>query len=142
VHTRGQQFQDGPRDKVVNNLLVRTARHPAVTLGMADRNEDDLNQFSRKGFPDLLDAAHKGATDAYAEVARPSADVVLPALTEHTVGQLLQMLMLATVVEGRLMGVNPYSQPGLEVYEAGLLRHLKATPNLPKGEVRDAAKGV
>ncbi|MBA4063382.1 MAG: glucose-6-phosphate isomerase [Isosphaera sp.] len=142
LHTRGQQFQDGPRDKVVNNVVVRAARHPAVTLGMADRNEDDLNQFSRKGFPDLLDAAHKGATDAYAEAARPSADLVLPALTEHTVGQLLQMLMLATVVEGRLMGINPYGQPGLESYKAGLLRHLKATPNLPKGEVRDAAKGV
>jgi glucose-6-phosphate isomerase len=31
-------------------------------------------------------------------------------------GQLLQMLMLATVVEARLMGVNPYSQSGTEVY--------------------------
>jgi glucose-6-phosphate isomerase len=29
-------------------------------------------------------------------------------------GQLLQMLMLATVVEGRLMGLNPYGQPGVE----------------------------
>jgi len=31
------------------------------------------------------------------------------------------MLMLATVVEGRLMGVNPYGQPGVEVYK----RHRK-----------------
>ena len=35
-------------------------------IGMADRNEDDLNQFSRKGFPDLLDAAFKGTNQAYA----------------------------------------------------------------------------
>ena len=34
-------------------------------VGMADRNEDDLNQFSRKGLPDLLDAAFKGTTQAY-----------------------------------------------------------------------------
>ena len=76
-------------------------------IGMADRNEDDLNQFSRKGMPDLLEAAFKGTNEAYAEAARPTADIVLPAVSEHTIGQLLQMLMLATVVEGRLMGINP-----------------------------------
>lgn len=142
LHSRGQQHQDGARDKVINNLMVRQGKHPWVQLGMSDRNEDDLNQFSRKGYPDLLDAAFKGTNEAYADAARPTADIVLPTLTEHTIGQLMQMLMLATVVEGRLMGVNPYGQPGVEAYKANMMRHLKATPNLPKGEVRDAAKGV
>ena len=142
LHSRGQQHQDGTRDKVVNNLLVRTPKHPPVQMGMSDRNEDDLNQFSRKGFPDLLDAAHRGTTEAYADAARPTADLILPTLSEHTIGQLMQMLMLATVVEGRLMGINPYGQPGVEAYKANMVRHLKAVPNLPKGEVRDATKGV
>jgi glucose-6-phosphate isomerase len=142
LHSRGQQHQDGPRDKLINNLVVRQVKHPPVVIGMADHNEDDLNQFSRKGLPDILDAAFKGATEAYTEVARPSADITLPMISEHTIGQLLQMLMLATVVEGRLMGTNPYGQPGVQAYKANLMRHLKATPNLPKGEVRDAAKGV
>ena len=142
LHSRGQQLQDGTRDKLINNLVVRTVKHPAVVIGMADRNEDDLNQFSRKGYPDLLDAAFKGTTEAYADVARPTADIVLPTISEHVIGQLMQMLMLATVVEGRLMGMNPYGQPGVEAYKANMMRHLKAVPNLPKGEVRDAAKGV
>ena len=142
LHSRGQQNQDGARDKVLNNLVVRAVKHPPITLGMSDRNEDDLNQFSRKGYPDLMDAAFKGTNEAYAAAARPTADLVLPALTEHTVGQLMQMLMLATVVEGRLMGVNPYGQPGVEAYKQNMMRNLKATPNLPKGEVRDATKGV
>ena len=46
---------------------------------------------------------------------------MLPTLSEHTMGQLMQMLMLATVVEGRLMGVNPYGQPGVEAYK----RHMR-----------------
>lgn len=142
LHSRGQQLQEGTRDKLVNNLVVRQIKHPPVQIGMADRNEDDLNQFSRKGYHDLSDAAFKGTNEAYADAARPAADIVLPALTEHTIGQLMQMLMLATVVEGRLMGMNPYGQPGVEAYKASMIRHLKATPNLPKGEVRDAAKGV
>ena len=62
-------------------------------------------------------------------------------LTEHTIGQLLQMLMLATVVEGRLANINPYGQPGVEAYKKNMMAALKATPNLPKGEVRDQVKG-
>jgi len=84
---------------------------------MADHNEDELNQYNRKGLPDILSATLQGVNQAYHDVARPTADLVLPTLSEHTMGQLLQMLMLATVVEGRLMGINPYSQPGVEVYK-------------------------
>ncbi|QEG28838.1 Glucose-6-phosphate isomerase [Gemmata obscuriglobus] len=142
LHTRGQQLQDGTRDKLINNLVVRQVKHPAVMVGMSDRNEDDLNQFSRKGMPDILDSAVKGAADAYHEAARPGADIILPMISEHTIGQLLQMMMLATVVEGRLAGTNPYGQPGVEAYKSHLMRHLKSTPNLPKGEVRDATKGA
>jgi glucose-6-phosphate isomerase len=125
LHSRGQQHQDGPRDKVINNLVVRHATHPPIMIGMADRNEDDLNALNRKGLPDLTEAALEGTRRAYFEAARPTADVIVPTLSEHTLGQLLQMLMLATVIEGRLMGVNPYGQPGVEPYKkhqwAGLL---------------------
>jgi len=142
LHSRGQQHQDGVRDKFINNLFVRTCKHPAVLIGMADRNEDELNSISRKGYPDILEAAFQGTNQAYAEAARPTADIALPVLTEHTVGQLLQMLMLATVVEGRLANINPYGQPGVEAYKKNMMAVLKATPNLPKGELRDQAKGV
>ena len=80
--------------------------------------------------------------EAYADAARPTADLVLPTLNEHAIGQLLQMLMLATVVEGRMMGTNPYGQPGVEAYKQNMTRILKNTPNLPRGEMRDAAKGM
>jgi glucose-6-phosphate isomerase len=126
LHSRGQQHQEGTRDKLINNLIVRTSRHPAVMIGMMDRNEDDLNQFNRKGMPDLLNAALRGTNQAYADVARPTADLVMPNISEHTLGQLMQMLMLATVMEGRLMGVNPYGQPGVEAYKKNMRQFLKS----------------
>ncbi|HEV3257532.1 MAG TPA: glucose-6-phosphate isomerase [Gemmataceae bacterium] len=122
LHSRGQQHQEGTRDKVINNLVVKAPRAAPIAVGMADRNEDELNAFSRKGLPDLMDAALRGTNRAYFEAARPTADLVLPVLSEHIMGQLVQMLMLATVVEGHLMGVNPYGQPGVEVYK----RNMKA----------------
>jgi glucose-6-phosphate isomerase len=114
---RGQQHQDGPRDRFITNLIVNEAKAAPILVQMADRNEDELNQYNRKGLPDIQNATLAAVNRAYYDVARPTADVVLPSLSEHTMGQLMQMLMLATVVEGRLMGVNPYGQPGVEVYK-------------------------
>jgi glucose-6-phosphate isomerase len=125
LHSRGQQHQDGTRDKLINNLVVRGTRHAPIAIGMADRNEDELNQFARRTFPELMTAAHRGTNQAYAEVARPTTDLILPSLSEHTMGQLMQMLMLATVVEGRLVGVNPYGQPGVEAYKKNMIAILK-----------------
>jgi glucose-6-phosphate isomerase len=142
LHSRGQQHQEGTRDKIINNLVIKTAKHPPIMVGMSERNEDDLNQFSRRSYPDLQDAAFKGTMQAYSEAARPTADIVMPTVTEHTIGQLMQMLMLATVVEGRLMKINPYGQPGVEAYKHNMMRILKSIPNVPKGELRDATKGA
>src|SRR5581483_7421018 len=126
LHSRGQQHQEGTRDKIINNLVLKTPVHPPIMIGMMERNEDDLNQFNRKGYPDLMAAAHQGTSEAYYEVARPTADIIMPSLSEHTLGQLLQMLMLATVVEGRLMGINPYGQPGVEPYKRNMKKLLKS----------------
>ena len=127
LHSRGQQHQDGMRDKVINNLFVKATRHAPIQVGMADRNEDDLNSLSRKTFPDMQAAALEGTNQALAEAARPTTNIVLPVLSEHTMGQLMQMLMLATVVEGRLMEVNPYGQPGVEAYKKNMNRILRSS---------------
>jgi glucose-6-phosphate isomerase len=117
LHSRGQQHQEGTRDKVINNLVVKSPRTPPIAIGMADHNEDQLNAVARKTLPDVLAAALHGTNQAYHDVARPTADIVVPILSEHTMGQLMQLLMLATVVEGRLMGLNPFGQPGVEAYK-------------------------
>lgn len=126
LHSRGQQHQEGARDKFINNLVVKAPTQPPIMVGMADRNEDELNQYNRKGLPDILSAALRGTNQAYFDAARPTADLVMPTLSEHVMGQLMQMLMLATVIEGRLLGVNPYGQPGVETYKRNMHALLKA----------------
>jgi glucose-6-phosphate isomerase len=69
----------------------------------------------------------------------------MPALSEHTMGQLMQMLMLATVVEGRLMGLNPYGQPGAEVSRRHMHRILRTpvegTPSSQGASLRPGMGG-
>jgi glucose-6-phosphate isomerase len=125
LHSRGQQHQEGTRDKIINNLVLKTFQGAPIEIGMSDHNEDDLNQFNRKNYADLMNAALRGTNQAYQDVGRPTADLVIPTLSEYAMGQLMQMLMLATVVEGRLMGVNPYGQPGVQLYKRNMRVLLK-----------------
>ncbi|MFV2015854.1 MAG: glucose-6-phosphate isomerase, partial [Candidatus Heimdallarchaeota archaeon] len=64
--------------------------------------------------------AMQGTNQAYADAKRPTAEICLPCLNEYALGELLQMLMLATVLEGRLIDINPYGQPGVEAYKQNM----------------------
>ncbi|MFV0442094.1 MAG: glucose-6-phosphate isomerase [Planctomycetaceae bacterium] len=122
LHSRGQQHQEGKRDRVITNVIVDAPASPVVDVPSvpADENQDDLNRLTRRGLPGLLSAAIDGTNQAYADAKRPTADIRLQRLDANTLGQLLQMFMLATVVEGRLIGINPYGQPGVEAYKQNM----------------------
>ena len=120
LHSRGQQHQEGKRDKLITNLIVDKFDREPLAIGSSELNQDQLNELADKTLPDILDAATRGTNKAYRDENRPTADLHLPMLNEHVLGQLLQMLMLATVVEGRLIGINPYGQPGVEAYKQNM----------------------
>jgi glucose-6-phosphate isomerase len=128
LHSRGQQHQDGRRDKLITNLVVGEPRRDRLTLpplGPYAANQDKLDDLVGTTWPEMLAAAVAGTNEAYAGAKRPTADLVLPRIDEHVIGQLLQMLMLATVVEGRLVGTNPYGQPGVEDYKRLMMARLR-----------------
>jgi glucose-6-phosphate isomerase len=85
-----------------------------------------LNELAQTSLPDIMSAAIAGTNKAYRDVNRPTADLRVPQLDEYTLGQLFQMLMLATVTEGRLIGINPYGQPGVEAYKRNMNAILRA----------------
>lgn len=120
LHSRGQQHQEGARDKLITNLIAETSRTSAVTVPGWSHDEDQLNRIQGKPYSELLSAAIQGTNQAYADAARPTADIRLGRLDEYSLGQLLQMFMLATVLEGRLIGINPYGQPGVEAYKKNM----------------------
>jgi glucose-6-phosphate isomerase len=122
LHSRGQQHQEGALDKLITNLIVENANSDSVCVPVVpeNQNQDELNKLDGKTIPDILSAAIEGTNRAYADANRPTADLILPCLDEYTVGQTLQMLMLATVLEGRLININPYGQPGVEAYKMNM----------------------
>jgi glucose-6-phosphate isomerase len=122
LHSRGQQHQQGRRDKLITNLIADAYRREPLKVGRSDRDQDQLNSLADKTVPQIMAAAIAGTNQAYREDGRPTADLHLPRLDEYTLGQFFQMMMLATVAEGRLIGINPYGQPGVEAYK----KHMNA----------------
>lgn len=126
LHSRGQQHQEGRRDKLITNVILKKARREALPLGFSNYDEDGLNEIASKTLPEVVAAAIEGTTQAYKEDGRPSTSIHLPGPDEFSLGQLYQMLMLATCVEGYLIGINPYGQPGVEAYKRHMKSFLKA----------------
>lgn len=124
LHSRAQQHQEGARDKYIINLITDAWRRDALPIGTQEWNQDALNQLSHRTLPEVMAAAIKGTNQAYLSDNRPTADLHLPKIDEYHLGQLFQMLMIATVVEGRLMKINPYGQPGVEAYKVNMQREL------------------
>ena len=124
LHSRAQQHQQGRPDKLFTNLIVDSWRCDPLAVGHSDLDQDSLNDLAGKTLPDIMSAAIQGTNEAYHSDGRPTADLHLPQVNEFYLGQLFQMLMLATVVEGRLIGINPYGQPGVEFYKKNMNRIL------------------
>jgi glucose-6-phosphate isomerase len=120
LHSRGQQHQEGRHDKLITNLIVEQIDREPIRIEKSNWDQDKLNELAGKSLPDILKAAIAGTNKAYADDGRRTADIRLPRLDEATLGQLFQMFMIATVVEGRLTGINPYGQPGVEAYKRNM----------------------
>jgi glucose-6-phosphate isomerase len=120
LHSRGQQHQEGKRDKLITNIIVEKGGTAPVAIGTSQFNQDGLNELADKTIPEVLAAATAGTNQAYREDNRPTADLRVPEVSPFVMGQLFQMLMLATVAEGRLIGINPYGQPGVEAYKKNM----------------------
>lgn len=120
LHSRGQQHQEGQRDKLVTNLTVEKFSAPTLELPASEHDQDKLNDLSGTLMPTMLQAAIDGTNQAYRDVCRPTATFTLPAKNADSLGEFLQTMMLATVLEGRLIDINPYGQPGVEAYKRNM----------------------
>lgn len=137
LHSRGQQHQEGTRDKVICNLVVREPlREPVKTdLEDGDEHERQVYDIGRKPSADdeaqtdgyffaagqplsaINEMAYIATDTAYAKAQRPGMTLSIKRVDEEHLGALIFLFELATVVEGRLMAVNPLDQPGVQAYK-------------------------
>ena len=95
----GSQPGHGIQDALVINVIVERCRCDSLTIGQQGADLKSLDQLAGKTLPELLSATIQESASATRQSGYPAVDVRLTRLNEYTLGQLIQMWMLATVVE-------------------------------------------
>ena len=113
-HSQVQLYMEGPFDKTITFLTARTLPED-LAIPRSYESVDELGYLGGRTLGELLDAERVATTAALARQGRMNMTIELPAITAHTLGQLIMMLQIATVYAGALYEVNPLDQPGVEL---------------------------
>lgn len=137
LHSRGQQHQQGTRDKVICNVVVREPSRQPVAADPEDGDERERAIYGEGREPSsdekattdgffyaagqslhtINEMAYIATDTAYAKAQRPGMTLSIRRVDEEHLGALIFLFELATLVEGRLMAVNPLDQPGVQAYK-------------------------
>jgi glucose-6-phosphate isomerase len=112
-HSQLQLFRDGPGNALFTLMTVDTkGKGPAAPRTRA--NKLGLKYLAGKKLGDLVDAEARATAQTLFKNGRPVRQIHLAKVDEFHMGALMMHFMLETIVMGKLMGVDPFDQPGVE----------------------------
>lgn len=110
LHSIQQNNIEGPNDKTATFIKVQDFK---TDIKIPGRNDI----LSGKKFSELMHLAQEATEWALVEEARPNCAIVMPEVSPFYWGQLLFFFEVATAVEGELLNINAFDQPGVESYK-------------------------
>jgi glucose-6-phosphate isomerase len=113
-HSQLQLFMDGPREHLLTVVRAPTAgQGPRLSTDLA--RAAGLDYLGGKSVGDLVAAQAAAVPEALLRAGRPVRVIELERLDEASLGALMMHLMLETILAGRLLGVDPFDQPAVEL---------------------------
>ena len=112
-HSQLQLYMEGPGDKVFSFLRIKNFAGP-IPLPKLYSKMEELAYLGGHSLNRLIQAEMQATRLTLAQNGRPSLTITLPKINPFTIGQLIFLWELETYVCGRLMGINPLNQPGVE----------------------------
>ena len=119
LHSMGQWIQEGERTIFETVISVETTRHSLI-VPSDEQNLDGLNYLAGRHVDEVNKMAELGTQMAHVDGGVPNMRIVMPALTERYLGQLLYFFEKACGISGYVLGVNPFNQPGVEAYKRNM----------------------
>lgn len=113
-HSQVQLFMEGPADKIVTFVAVRT-RGGDLTMPHESGDAGELTYLGGHSLGELLSIEQRATAGALARRGRPNLTIELDVVDGWHVGGLLMLLELATAYSGQLYGINAFDQPGVEL---------------------------
>jgi len=123
LHSLGQYLQQGSRD-LLETFLVASRPGAELAIPADNADLDGLNYLAGRGLSSINRSAFEGTRDAHAAGGLPVLTVEVPAVTPDSLGSLFLYFEIAIAISGRLLGVNPFDQPGVEEYKKRMFRLL------------------
>ena len=124
LHSMGQWVQDGERTIFETVISVERQRH-TVVIPTDDDNLDGLNFLAGKRVDEVNKMAELGTRIAHVDGGVPNIRLVLPALEERYLGQMIYFFEVACGISGYILDVNPFNQPGVEDYKRNMFALLE-----------------
>ncbi|WP_406616820.1 glucose-6-phosphate isomerase [Mycoplasmopsis adleri] len=124
LHSIGQMIQDGNKILFETILLVK---NPVADILLKKEKEDldKLNYLDGQTLHEVNLSAYKGTLEAHVKTGNvPNIVIEFNKFDEYTLGYLFQFFERALAISAYLLGVNPFNQPGVEVYKANMFKLL------------------
>ncbi len=123
LHSLGQWVQEGNRILFETFLRVAASNH-TVPIPESPEDRDGLNYLASKSLDEVNDKAWQGTARAHLEGGVPNMTLTVKDRSAHTLGYLFYFFQRAIAMSAGLMGVNPFDQPGVELYKTNMFRLL------------------
>ena len=123
LHSMGQYVQEGER-LMFETVLSLEKPQGRVAIPADDKNLDGINYLLGKSLTEINHNAELGTIMAHNDGGVPVLRLLLPTISEYTLGQLIYFFEFACGVSGYTLGVNPFDQPGVEAYKKNMFRLL------------------
>lgn len=111
-HSQLQLYLDGPNDKLFTVLTV-DENGPAVPATWAARIGQPL--LGGKTPSQIVNAQARATVETLLRAGRPVRTIHVPRLDERSMGALMMHFMLETLIAARLLDVDPFDQPAVEL---------------------------
>ena len=127
LHSLGQFIQQG--SPVLFETVVRAEKPTLdVTVPHDEDNLDGLNFLAGKNMSFVNEKAFEGTLRAHVDDGQvPNIVVTIEKMDEYNLGYLFYFFMRACAMSCYLTGVNPFNQPGVEIYKKNMF-HLLGKP--------------
>ena len=124
LHSLGQFIQEGSKILFETVLTVKEPNSDVVIMEDS-KNLDNLNYLTSRSVHDINTVAFEATTDAHVKVGKvPNIHIEFDKMDENNFGQLVIFFERAVSMTAYLMGVNPFNQPGVEVYKQNMFKQL------------------
>lgn len=122
LHSVGQYIQEGQR--ILFETFIDIQKQTNSLVLFDDQVEDRFGYLHEKDFWEINKAASEATITAHSESGIPCLKLMVPEINEYYFGQLFYFFEFSCYLSARILGVNPFNQPGVENYKNYMFRKL------------------